>query len=294
MAIEGFDYKEQWIGTGDTNLYSFDFLIFDPSEVLAYLQDDSGAMVGIYRGNDPTFFSGVTFDSDGGGQVTLVADLAENYILSLFLANDLPDQPSSWPNARSFTLDALESALDYMAAWGQRIAFLAQRAVKLHPLDDLDDFDPTMPINASLNPGGVLSIKQDGTGLEFGATVQQLDPTAAANASAYQVIPNIALPAQSPQVVVATVGIAVQSVKRQMMFVSSGSGGAISMTANPQVAPGNAPGNELTLVGCDGSNTVQLANGNGLLLSGNMVLANGSVLSLGWNGQVWFEISRRT
>ena len=87
--------------------------------------------------------------------------------MTMFMANDLPDQPSSFPNKLSFTLPAIEGALDFLAACIQRIAWLAQRSVKMHDLDDIDSFDPTLPINPSGNPGMTIRVKPDGSGFEW-------------------------------------------------------------------------------------------------------------------------------
>lgn len=189
MAIQGFDYKEQVLGTGDATQYTFDFLIQDPTHLLIWVQDSAGKIVGSYRGDDITFLAGLIFDAkNGGGTVTLVSNLADAYVMTMFLANDAPDQPSSFPNKFSFTLEAIEAALDYIASWGQRIAYLAQRSVKMHDVDDIDLFDPTLPVNPAGNPGGVLSVKTDGTGFEFAVTTQNIiavtNSTAAASAAA--------------------------------------------------------------------------------------------------------------
>lgn len=330
MAIEGFDYKEQVIGTNDTNQYSFDFFIFDDTDLLIYVQDDSGNLIGTYRGDDTSFLSGITFDTtNGGGTVTLINDLPDSYVMTMFLANDAPDQPGSFPNARSFTFDAIEYALDFIAACVQRVAYLAQRSVKLHDLDDIDGFNPTLPMGMSENPLGVLSVNEAGNGFEIGITLTDIAnaegyaseaQTSAANSAAsatasaasaaaaaisaeeaemaaaggYTILPNVSLPAQNPQVVNPAVSLPLAGVNREMIFVSGGSSGPQVMSANPQIVAGLAPGNELTLVGCDGTNTIKFVDGNGMFLNGDAILGSGDTLGLVWNGQQWSEIFRRS
>ena len=72
-----------------------------------------------------------------------------------------------------------------------------------------------------------------------------------------------------------------------------GSGGAVTVTANPQVAAGTTDGQRLILVGRSDTNTVTLANGTGLSLNGNITLGDDDTLDLSWDGTSWCEVSRR-
>lgn len=175
MAITGFGYKEQWIGTGDTTDYTFDFKIYANSHLYFYLQDQFGNIVAQFTGDDINYLAGVTFDPvDGGGTISLAAVLQNQFVLTMFLANDFPDQPTSFPNKLSFTLEAIENALDFITAWGQRIAYLAQRSIRLHDLDDIDNFDMRLPQNLSANPGGIIEINDAGTGFKIGLSTDDL------------------------------------------------------------------------------------------------------------------------
>lgn len=166
--IEGFDVKEQALGQGDSNVFTFDFKIFSLTDLLIYIQNTSGTIVQKIRGDDTSFISGVTFDSAaGGGTVTLIDNLTDEYTITMMLANDLPAQPSSFPNKGAFTLDALEAALDYLAAALQRVAWVSQRSMRMHDLDDIDSFDPTLPQNIANYPGGIIAVKLDGSGFEI-------------------------------------------------------------------------------------------------------------------------------
>lgn len=72
-----------------------------------------------------------------------------------------------------------------------------------------------------------------------------------------------------------------------------GSPGAVTVTANPQVAAGTNVGQQLVLIGTSATNTVTLADGTGLLLNGSWVGSSNSALTLVWDGSNWKEISRR-
>lgn len=198
MSIEGFDYKEQWIGTGDITAYDFSFKIFDVSQLRFYIQDYLGNILADdLDGTDTTWLSGVTFDSAaGGGTINLLTPLPDNFSLAVYLANDLPAQPTEFRNKSSFTMEIVEAALDYLAAAIQRVAYLAQRSIRLHDLDDIDNWDMRLPINLSNFPLAILTINSDGTGFALGPTttiLNQLVAAAAASAAAALVSQNAAL-----------------------------------------------------------------------------------------------------
>jgi hypothetical protein len=189
MSIEGFDYEEQYIGTDDTSAYEFSFKIFDPSQLRFYIQDQLGNILADnLDGTDTIWCSGVTYDSiEGGGILNLVSPLPNAFSLSIFLANDAPAQPAQFPNKTSFTLEAIEGALDYLGAAIQRIAFLGQRALRLHDLDDVTQWDMRLPNNLSDFPLAILTINADGNGFALGPTttvLNQLVAEAAASAAA--------------------------------------------------------------------------------------------------------------
>lgn len=175
MSIEGFGYKEQWIGTGDTAEYTFDFKIFANSHLYFYLQDQLGNILAQFDGDDTDYIAQISFDPvNGGGTITLASDLDNQFILTAFMANDFPDQPTAFPNKLSFTLEAIEAALDYITTWGQRVAYLTQRSVKLHDLDDIDNFDMTLPRNLSDNPNGIITVNDAGDGFKIGQSLDAL------------------------------------------------------------------------------------------------------------------------
>jgi hypothetical protein len=75
----------------------------------------------------------------------------------------------------------------------------------------------------------------------------------------------------------------------------SGSGGAVNITANPQIAAGACDGQVLVLEGDDDTNTVQLNDGNGVHLhSANVVFGDHDTVTLLWDsgGSEWTEKSR--
>lgn len=95
----------------------------------------------------------------------------------------------------------------------------------------------------------------------------------------------------SPEQITAGGGISPAGDPIEMIFVE-GSGGAVNITANPQIAAGSTVGQELNLIGTSASNTVALENGDGLKLNGGIVLNNETIINLLWDGSLWIEMSR--
>jgi len=96
----------------------------------------------------------------------------------------------------------------------------------------------------------------------------------------------------TPEVITAGGGIGVTTDQRQLIFVK-GAGGAMPITANPQIAAGSVVGQELLLSGAHDTDYIELQDGFGLSLNGAIRLINNETLPLFWTGTVWKEISRR-
>ena len=99
----------------------------------------------------------------------------------------------------------------------------------------------------------------------------------------------------SPTSITAGGGITPTSGKRQQMMYIQGSGGAVTVTANPQIVAGSIDGQSLRLVGCSDTNTVKLQDGTGLKLNGSITLGDYWVIGLFWSASqsVWVEEYRR-
>lgn len=77
----------------------------------------------------------------------------------------------------------------------------------------------------------------------------------------------------------------------QVIFIQ-GSGGAVDITANPQIEAHTVVGARMTLIGRSDANTVQLDNGDGLELNGSAILGASDILELIWDGTFYVEIGR--
>lgn len=95
----------------------------------------------------------------------------------------------------------------------------------------------------------------------------------------------------APLTITASGGLESSSANRQMTFVKS-AGGAVTITANPQIAAGQRVGQELIVEGTDDTDYIVLNNGNGLGLVGIISMVDKQILALVWDGFIWVETSR--
>lgn len=96
----------------------------------------------------------------------------------------------------------------------------------------------------------------------------------------------------SPQNIVAGVGILFVGRSSFQTWFVQGSGGAVTVTANPAISAG-VVGQSLRLVGRSDTNILTLNDGNGLDLNGPIILSSSSSIDLLFDGTNWVETSRR-
>jgi hypothetical protein len=103
----------------------------------------------------------------------------------------------------------------------------------------------------------------------------------------------------TPLNITAAGGIAFNNNPDEIQFIQ-GSGGAVAITANPQISAGTAVGQRLELYACHVSQTIQMVDGTGLSLFGPIVLGLNTsavaginkILKLMWDGTNWQELYR--
>lgn len=95
----------------------------------------------------------------------------------------------------------------------------------------------------------------------------------------------------TPNIITAGGGVSTTADQRQYQFVVS-SGGAVTVTVNPQIQAGSIIGQELILEGTSDTDYPILNDGSGVALNGALQLKNEKKAYLVWNGLKWSEISR--
>lgn len=94
--------------------------------------------------------------------------------------------------------------------------------------------------------------------------------------------------------VTAGAGVIITTDVWDQMVRVSGSGGAVTVTANPRIVAGTIDGQRLRLLGTSDSNTVTLDVGNGLEMNGYIIIKDNVMIEFTWDdtNSVWVELSR--
>lgn len=184
MSRSTFDVREPYTGAGNDDTYTFDFKIEAASQLLVVVYDTDDVEVERTTGDVPaTWLDSVEFDAiEGGGTVTLNANLTTGYKLVLLLANDEPTQDYEFKNKGDFTLSRIERALDFVVGPVQRLAYLAERSLKLPDFHAASVFDMTLPVDIVGAESLTLCTNADGDGLTTGPSLTTI--TAAVSAVA--------------------------------------------------------------------------------------------------------------
>jgi hypothetical protein len=97
-----------------------------------------------------------------------------------------------------------------------------------------------------------------------------------------------------PQSIIAGTGIAFTGKQPSNIWFVKGSGGAVTVTANPQIAAPAYIGQMLRVFGCHATQTVKLSHGTGLsLLDADVILGDrDSILFLATDTSTWSEVER--
>lgn len=96
----------------------------------------------------------------------------------------------------------------------------------------------------------------------------------------------------SPYIVISGNGVVVNTSSMLQIFTVS-TGGAVMVSANPQIQAGSVIGQSLILFGTSDVNYIILSDGNGLSLNGAVNLKNKQSLMLSWSGTEWWEVARK-
>ena len=118
-------------------------------------------------------------------------------------------------------------------------------------------------------------------------------PSASTDLVTYGFVISLTGTRASPSAIVAGSGVAFTGASIFNVWFIQGSGGAVDVSANPQIAAGTTAGKQfLLLIGRSDTNTVKLEDGTGLSLNGVCFLGADQMLLLIWDGTNWSEVSR--
>jgi hypothetical protein len=165
MSITTYQPRSDYIGTGLVSTYSFNFKIIDKSQLTVAKANASNVLVWSVQGDDLSYLSNVTFNEDGGGQVTLLAALEVDYKLYIYLSANEPIQTKAFKERSYWTLKQFEDALDYLAIQLQAVAYLAKRAPMLGKLVTQADAD-AFNTEVALIADSVITVNATADGFE--------------------------------------------------------------------------------------------------------------------------------
>lgn len=104
-------------------------------------------------------------------------------------------------------------------------------------------------------------------------------------------LPTVTGSTGTPSSIVAGTGISISDVAEETIFIA-GSGGAVDISANPQIEASSFVGARLNLIGTSDTNTVTVENSDGLEMPYSFVIGSGDWISFVWNGTLWVESNR--
>ena len=127
------DPVETYTGNGTQDTYTFNFKVRSATDILIIVYNTTtDALVFQERGNVLTNVTSVTFDAiNGGGSITLPANLAADRKLIIVLAADTPTQTFRFRDQSEFDLRQFEHALDNLMIYVQRLNEKINRCFRL-------------------------------------------------------------------------------------------------------------------------------------------------------------------
>lgn len=128
-----------------------------------------------------------------------------------------------------------------------------------------------------------------GTGISVGTVGTVITVSNTATSMSRTVVGTVG----APTLITAVGGIGFTGTQDFSKHYIAGNGGAVTVTANPQIAAGVSDGQELTLESTSATNTVTLNNGTGLIMNGPWIGGLGSIITFSWNTVSWVEKGRQ-
>lgn len=306
MTINSTTSRNAHTGNGSVSNYSYTFYIFEDSDLLVTVKntDDEETTLVLttdYTVNGAGELTGRSIDLVSSGQAWLTAGkLTTGYIITIRRVRPL-EQETDIRNQGEYLPEVIENTFDHLLMVDQQQQDELDRSVKFPETVSSADFDPTLPAEITANYYPRVNPTGDGWVWAAGDIGDAADitftPAGSIAATTVQAaiveldadVQTVVNSRASPAAVVAGTAIIPSAVFNQTRFIQ-GSGGAVTVSANPQIAAGTIIGQRLTLVGRSDTNTVTYNNGNGLVTNGIRVLKASSTIEFLWDGTNWVEV----
>jgi hypothetical protein len=289
--------RKDYTGDGVTTVYAYDFPIQQTSHLRVTKATTASPPV------ETTLTEGVDYSVSGagsatGGNVTLTAAITNGHhltfrrILTLNQQTDIRNQGAFFPEIH-------EDAFDQFVMMIMQLQEQINRALTFQPTSTKSGYTMADPVaNKALrwNSTGTAIELYDPTAAGGIAYTAPSNPMYSTDADVQTILdhlhPKIHGSTGSPTNVVAGTAIAADAAVLEQTWFVQGSGGPVTVSANPQIVAGTKVGQKLRLYGCSDANTLKYANGTGLKLNRDCTLGIDTILKLFWNGTDWAEEGR--
>jgi len=151
MSLSSDTSRNDYVGNGNVNEYSYTFKIFEETDLVAVVRDTDGVETPLVRTND---FTVAGAGDAGGGSITLVdsgqawldvdGNLLSGYVLTLLRVLTI-EQETDLRNQGEYYPEDVENQFDKGIAIAQQQQDQIDRSMKLPQTVSAEDFDPTLP-----------------------------------------------------------------------------------------------------------------------------------------------------
>jgi hypothetical protein len=288
MSISSTTNRISYVGTDLVSAYSYTFKIFNEDHIQVLVRKISDGTETVLTKTTDYTVSNV--GNSTGGTVTLVnasqAWLTSGYLRStyriVFRLKPTLEQGTDIKNNNEYYAYLHERQFDKQFQISLSQQDEIDRSLKL-PRTFVGGTDFTMDLPVGIIGQGNVYLKTNAAGTAF-ETISSMDDQAV----------QVTGSRSTPSNIVAGTGIAFTGAYYKNLWFIQGSGGAVTVSANPQIAAGTNVGQRLILIGRSDTNTLTLSDGTGLQLNGPITLIAGSILELIWDGTNWVEMYRNS
>ncbi len=253
MSLSSANNRNDYVGNGSTETYSYTFRIFDEADLRVTVVDTDGVETQLSLSTDYTV-TGV--GTSGGGTIVLVdanqdwldaeGDLATNFGLTIRRVLDIV-QETDIRNQGAYFPEIHEDQFDKLAMIDQQQQDELDRSLKLPETISGASFDPTLPADLPDSPGCVVIVNPAGDGFITGPTADAIsgaqddaDAAAAAAAAAGVSETNAGNSASAASASASSASTSASTATTQASAASASAAAALTSENNAETAETNA------------------------------------------------------
>lgn len=283
MSLSSTTDRVTYSGNGSTTAFAFGYKFFADADLVVVVKTNStGAET---TKTITTHYTVSGAGSESGGTVTFLSAPASGETVIIYRDKSAVQELDITENGK-IPSDNLEKQLDKLVMMVQRIKNKLARSVSLKE-GFTASFTPDLP--ALMVNDGYLKTNAAGTAFEY-ISEDDLRDSMGLIDSTYEL--NISGTVAAPNSIVAGTGVQFTGDKKWNIYFITGSGGAVTVTANPRIAAGEDVGQKLMLIGTSDANYVDFADSNGVATGGATIRhGQNTVSEWVWSGSAWILTS---